>query len=89
VIALNALEYDGTTGAIHIAATANNEKEAAQYIKRLKETQYFTQVDYTGYAQVIASSGQTSTSGNTTSTGTTSTGFGFSADAYLKAGDAQ
>ena len=89
VISLNAMEYDGTTGAIHISAVANNEKEAAQYIKRLKETQYFTQVDYTGYAQVTASSGQTTTSGTTTNTGITSTGFTFSADAYLKAGDAQ
>ena len=57
VIALNSLEYDGTTGAIHIVGTANNEKEAARYIERLKGTQYFTGVDYTGYAQVTTTTG--------------------------------
>ena len=87
VIALNAMDYDGTTGAINISATANNEKEAAQYIERLKETQYFTQIDYTGYAQVSSSGTQTTTT--TTTTGTTATGFGFSAVAYLKAGGTQ
>ncbi|MEO1815710.1 MAG: hypothetical protein ABGU93_09005 [Acetobacterium sp.] len=85
VIALNTMDYDGTTGAINISATANNEKEAAQYIERLKETQYFTQIDYTGYAQVSSSGTQTTT----ITTGTTSTGFGFSAVAYLKAGGMQ
>lgn len=84
VIVLNSLEYDGTTGAIRISATANNEKEVAQYIKRLKDTQYFTQIDYTGYAQV-GSSGTLVTA----ITGSTSTSVSFSADAYLKAGDGQ
>ncbi|KAF5089441.1 hypothetical protein DSECCO2_26830 [anaerobic digester metagenome] len=99
VITLNALAYDGITGAIHIEATANNEKEAARYIERLKSTGYFTQVDYTGYAQVSGT--QTTTTSTTTTTGTTSStatnssttntilGYGFSADAYLKAGAAQ
>jgi len=99
VITLNALAYDGITGAIHIEATANNEKEAARYIERLKSTGYFTQVDYTGYAQVSGT--QTTTTTSTTTTGTTSStatsssttntilGYGFSADAYLKVGTAQ
>lgn len=98
-IVLNALEYDGVTGAVHIVATANNEKEAARYIERLKNTSYFTQVDYTGYAQVTGT--QTTTTTTTTTTGTTSStgtssnttstilGYGFSADAYLKAGVSQ
>ncbi len=98
-ITLNALAYDGVTGAIHIEATANNEKEAARYIERLKSTAYFTQVDYTGYAQI--SGPQTTTTTSTTTTGTTSStatssnttntilGYGFSADAYLKAGVTQ
>ncbi|MEL7661668.1 type IV pilus biogenesis protein PilM [Acetobacterium wieringae] len=86
VITLNALAYDGTTGAIHIEATANNEKEAARYIERLKSTAYFTQVDYTGYAQVSGTQTTTTTSSSTTNT---ILGYGFSADAYLKAGTAQ
>ncbi|TYC87568.1 hypothetical protein FXB42_03730 [Acetobacterium wieringae] len=86
VITLNALAYDGITGAIHIEATANNEKEAARYIERLKSTAYFTQVDYTGYAQVSGTQTTTTTSSSTTNT---ILGYGFSADAYLKAGTAQ
>lgn len=86
-ITLNSLDYDGETGALHIVATANNEKEAARYIERLKTTVYFTQVDYTGYAQITAT--QTTTLITSTSTATTSLGYGFTADAYLKAGDAQ
>lgn len=85
VIALNSLDYDGTTGAIQIVAIASNEKEAARYIERLKSTGYFTDVEYTGYAEI---SSQTSTTTTTTTTSTTS-GFGFVAAAYLKAGGAQ
>lgn len=95
-IALNSLEYDGIDGAIHIVATANNEKEAARYIERLKTTGYFTQVDYTGYSQVTATQTTTSTStsstgttGTSTSTSTTTLGYSFAADAYLKAGASQ
>ncbi|MBU4540115.1 MAG: hypothetical protein KJ774_02690 [Firmicutes bacterium] len=87
VIAVNAMDYDGTTGAINISAIANNEKEAAQYIGRLKDTQYFTQIDYTGYSQVSSSSTSTTTTGTTT--GSTSTSVSFSAIAYLKAGGTQ
>lgn len=87
VISVNAMDYDGTTGAINISAIANNEKEAAQYIGRLKDTQYFTQIDYTGYTQVSPSGTSTTTAGTTT--GSTSTSVSFSAIAYLKAGDAQ
>lgn len=79
VIALSALDYDGTTGAIHITAVANNQREAAQYIERLIATQYFTQVEYTGYAQITATASGTNSS--------TSLGYGFVVDAYLKAGD--
>lgn len=88
VINLSSLDYDGTTGAIQIVAIANNEKEAARYIERLKGTQLFTQVDYTGYAEV--SSGQsTTTTSTTTTTASTAKGFGFAAIAYLKAGGTQ
>lgn len=88
VIALSSLDYDGSTGAIQIVAIANNEKEAARYIERLKSTGYFTEVEYTGYAEI---SSQTSTTTPTTTTSTTSTssGFGFVAVAYLKAGGSQ
>ncbi len=93
VITLNTMDYDGTTGAINISATANNEKEAAQYIERLKETQYFTQIDYTGYSQVTATQTTTSTStsstGTSTNTATTTLGYSFTAEAYLKAGASQ
>ncbi|MDD3307279.1 MAG: hypothetical protein PHO29_09330, partial [Acetobacterium sp.] len=85
VIIINSLDYDGSTGAIQIVAIANNEKEAARYIERLKGTGYFTDVEYTGYAEI---SSQTSTTTTTTTTSTTS-GYGFSATAYLKAGGGQ
>lgn len=86
-VILNSLDYDGSTGAIQIVAIANNEKEAARYIERLKSTGYFTQVEYTGYAEV---SSQTSTSTSTTTNATSAAkGFGFVAAAYLKAGDSQ
>ncbi|AWW27150.1 hypothetical protein ACIZ62_01145 [Acetobacterium carbinolicum] len=83
VIDLNSLDYDGTTGALQIIAIADNEKEAARYIERLKSTGYFTQVEYTGYAEI---STQTST---TTTTTSTTKGYGFAAVAYLKAGNSQ
>ena len=83
VIDLNSLDYDGTTGALQIIAIADNEKEAARYIERLKSTGYFTQVEYTGYAEILT---QTST---TTTTTSTTKGYGFAAVAYLKAGNSQ
>lgn len=96
VITLNSLVYDGSSGAIQISAIADNEKEAARYIERLKSTQYFTQVEYTGYAQVTATQTTTATTttttgttGTSTSTSTTTVGYGFSATAYLKAGGGQ
>lgn len=88
-IVFNRLEYDGTIGVIHITATASNEKEAASYIERLKSTQYFALVNYTGYSQVkIAQPATATPSTTTTSTTTTVIGYGFTADAYLKAGEA-
>jgi len=87
VVVLNSLDYDGSTGAIQIVAIANNEKEAARYIERLKSTGYFTDVEYTGYAEV---SSQTSTSTTTTTNAASAAkAFGFVAAAYLKAGNSQ
>lgn len=88
VITLNSLNYDGTTGAIQIVAIANSEKEAARYIDRLKGTQLFTQVDYTGYAEVTSAQSTTTTS-TTTTAASTAKGYGFAAIAYLKAGGVQ
>lgn len=85
VIVLNSLDYDGSTGAIQVVAIASNEKEAARYIERLKSTGYFTEVEYTGYAEI---SSQTSTTTATT-TASKNSGFGFVSTAYLKAGDSQ
>jgi hypothetical protein len=85
VIVINSLDYDGSTGAIEVVAIANNEKEAARYIERLKSTGYFTDVEYTGYAEIASQTSTTTTSTTTSS----SSGFGFVAAAYLKAGDAQ
>jgi Tfp pilus assembly protein, ATPase PilM len=96
VIVINSLDYDGSTGAIQIAAIADNEKEAARYIERLKSTGYFTQVEYTGYSQLTATQTTTATTttttgttGSSTSTTTTTVGYGFTATAYLKAGATQ
>jgi len=101
VIALNTMTYDGLTGDINIIAIANNEQEAAKYIQRLKSTDYFTQVVYTGYSASemttttttpgtattqTATVPATGTSTTTTTTTTTTTGYGFVVDAYLKAG---
>ncbi|KNZ43119.1 pilus assembly protein PilM [Acetobacterium bakii] len=99
VIALNTMTYDGTTGALNMTAIANNEQEAALYIERLKATGYFTQIVYGGYSQLemtrtqtisnTATSSTTSTSQANAATRTTTTtaeGYGFTVDAYLKAG---
>lgn len=99
VIDISSLDYEGTSGVIQIVAMADNEKEAARYIERLKATGYFVEVYYTGYAQVTgsptttatstATTGITSSTGTSSSTTTTIQGYGFTADAYLKAGGAQ
>lgn len=88
VIVLNAMEYDGVKGVIRITATANNEKEAAHYIERLKGTQLFAGVGYSGYARIGTSTQTTGTGTNSTVTAGSS-GFGFVADVYLKAGGMQ
>lgn len=95
VIALNTMAYDGITGDINMTAMANNEQEAARYIQRLKDTGYFTQVVYIGYAELEMSQTSTTTTAITsttapasesTTTTTTATGYSFVVDAYLKAG---
>jgi len=87
VITLNSMIYDGETGGVSIVATANNVQEAASYVERLKATEYFAQVDYNGYSKATS----TATSGTTTSGMTTAaatfTGYNFTVQAYLKAGD--
>ncbi|WP_373484535.1 hypothetical protein [Acetobacterium sp.] len=93
VIELNTVDYDGTTGAVHITATAKSERDAAGYVERLKSTQYFTQLDYTGYEKVISTRTETitntgTTTGSSSTTNTTSTsGYSFEVIAYLKAGE--
>lgn len=92
VIELNTVAYDGKTGDILITAMAKTEQEASGYVDRLKSTQYFTQLDYTGYALVNMTRTETtsnSTSLTATTSITTSTGYSFTVDAYLKAGDQQ
>ncbi len=91
VIELNTLGYDGTTGAIKITAMAKNELDASAYVERLKATQYFTQLDYTGYEQVITTRTETTTtilatSGSKTANTTITKAYSFTVDAYLKAG---
>ncbi|MBC3796778.1 type IV pilus biogenesis protein PilM [Acetobacterium tundrae] len=88
VITLNSMTYDGETGGVSIAATANSVQEAASYVERLRATEYFVQVDYNGYSKATATSG-TTTSGMAGTAGTTFTGYNFTVQAYLKAGDQQ
>ncbi len=89
VIELNSLNYDGTTGAIRIEAMAQTEKDAAAYVDRLKSTQYFTVLDYSGYEKVDMTRTETTTNSSTSTVTTKITNsamFKFSVNAYLKAG---
>ncbi|MGV8906658.1 MAG: hypothetical protein ACOH15_08665 [Acetobacterium sp.] len=73
VIALNGMTYENAAGNINISATASNEQEAAKYIQRLKDTGYFTQVVYTGYAESDTTGTQLTTNQAATTTQTTTT----------------
>jgi hypothetical protein len=71
---------------------AKTESDASGYVERIKSTQYFSQVDYTGYAKVDMTKTETTTNSLTNSTATTitkSSGFSFTVDAYMKAGNNQ
>lgn len=89
VIELNSLNYTGTTGAIQVQAMAKTEQDASAYVDRLKSTQYFTELEYTGYEKVDMTRTETTTN-STTSTVTTSITntamYKFSVTTYLKAG---
>jgi enoyl-[acyl-carrier-protein] reductase (NADH) len=89
-IELTEITYSEEDGVLHLAGYANSEKDASRYVDRIKETGYFSGVDYTGYAlremekTITTTAAATSTSASST---TTVTVFDFSADCYLKAGE--
>lgn len=90
VIELTQITYSEEDGILHLAGYANSEKDASRYVDRLKETGYFTGVDYYGYAlremekTITTAATATSTSSSTT---TTVKVFDFSVDCYVKAGE--
>ncbi|WKY47930.1 pilus assembly protein PilM [Eubacteriaceae bacterium ES3] len=89
-IELTSMSYSEEDGILHLSGYANSEKDASRYVDRIKATEYFTYINYTGYAlremerTITTSATATSTSTSTTSTVTV---FDFSVDCYLKAGE--
>ncbi|MDK2942551.1 MAG: hypothetical protein PWP56_2064 [Acetobacterium sp.] len=89
-IELTEMTYSEDDGILYLAGYASSETDASEYVDRLKETEYFSDINYTGYAlremekTITTSATATSTSTSSTSTVTV---FDFAVDCYLKAGE--